>query len=756
MNKQTRVALPRHMPFVSMGADVPGGASQFSLKAIFGAIRRRFWLGLLSFLLIFLAIAAYTLQKTPVYTAQVRIVLDTQSRDVVDLGSMFSGLAPNTALIDTELEVIKSEAMLSRVVDKLNLTQYQEFNYTMQEVTGLQAVMANIRKKASGLLANARRTEGEEAAVILSGEERQAAIRTSATNRLKRAITVRRLGPTYAIDIAAESVSPSRAAQIANTVADQYLVNQLEAKLESARRANDWLSERLSSLKDEVNDKESAVEAYRAESGLLIAEGTTLTEQEIADLTRERTLREAELAEAEARLTNVRSRINSGSTDTISEVLGSQVVSDLRRQQAEIQRRRADLLTRYGPRHPDVQTVNNELSDVRAQIDAETSRIVGSLESEVNIARSRVNSFNRRLGQARSRLANNNRANVKLRELEREADSSRILYEDFLERFKKSTKQDDLAKADARILSLAEKPAQPSSPNIPMSLLLGLMLAGATSAGLIMLAELRENHFSSGEEIERAFNVLSIGSIPMLTGRGRRSPADYAVENPISAFSESMRNLRASIVFADLDNPAKTVAICSSLPNEGKTMTTFSLGRMSALSGSRTLIIDGDFRRRQLTEAAGLEPKAGLIEHLFGEVSLEDVIEIDEASGAHVLPLTSTRNTPRDVFGSRAFDTLLERLREAYDLIVIDTGPILLMAESRIVVSKVDQVIVIAKWRSTTRTALSQTLAILHQFNASIAGVALNFVDYRKRRFLSNSGASYKAYRKYYSEGPAA
>lgn len=753
MNKQTRFAMPRPMSFAARGGTVvPGQDGLVDIKAILTAVRKRFWLALVTFILTFSAIAAYTLQQTPIYQTQTRLMLDTRQGNDIDLGSMFSGLAPNTAIIDTELEVMQSETMLSKVVDKLNLTQYAEFNYTMQEPSGPKAMLGDLKDSVFELIG--RDADADAAEVTMTPEEEQEAIHKYATWKLQTAISVTRLGPTYIIDIRARSEDPELAALIANAVADQYIVEQLEAKLEAARRQNLWLSERLEDLRTEVNAKESAVEDYRSESGLLIAQGSSLTEQQIADLTRQQQQRRAVLAEAESRLNDVRIRMNSGSgVDAIAEVLGSQEISNLRQQQAEIQRRAADLATRYGPLHPERVAVNNELADVRASIDAAVSRVVSSLESQVAVASSNLQDTNRALAGARSTLINNNQAGVRLRELEREAEASRALYEDFLERFKVSNEQDDLAKADARVLTEAGVPGGPASPKVMINMILGFMFGGAAAGAMVLMAELRENHFSNGEEIERAFGLPAIGTVPLLVGRGKRNPGDYAIENPLSAYSESIRNIRASIVFADLDNPAKTVAICSSLPNEAKTMTTYSLGRLSALSGSKTLVIDGDFRRRQLTEAARLDPEAGLIEHLFGEVALDDAIHVDDATGMHILPLTSTRNTPRDVFGSRAFDALLQRLETAYDLIVIDTGPLLLMAESRVIVSKVDQTIVVAKWRSTTRQALQQTINVLQQFNASVAGIALTFVDLRKKRFLGSSTASYKAYSKYYSEG---
>ncbi|MEL7453045.1 MAG: GNVR domain-containing protein, partial [Pseudomonadota bacterium] len=570
-------------------------------------------------------------------------------------------------------------------------------------------------------------------------------------------INVSRLGATFIIDVEANSHSAELAADIANAVAREYEVDQLNAKLEATQKATGWLQERLAELRSEVTDAEQKVAAYKQQFGLASADGLSLTEQEISRVTTDLTVAEADLAERQARLNNVRETVARGdSIDGIAEVLNSDTISDLRRQQAEVLRRRAELETRYGPRHPELLRVNSESADIQAQIRAEVDRIVTSLEGEVQVVRSRISSLRRNRSSLTEELSQNNRAQVGLDELERNAESARQVYQSILDRFNEANSTDDYATADARILSAATIPTGPRLPRTKLNIFLGMILGGALAGALALVAELLDNYFTTPEDIERMFGMPSIGSIPLLTklksfGKKDMTPADYLISNPLSAFAESIRNLRASIIFADLDKESKTVAVTSSLPNEGKTSITYCLGRMSAMAGAKTVIIDGDFRRRQLTDVIGFEPERGFIEHLFGEVSLEDATYIDEQTGLHILPLTNARNTPRDVFGSRAFDALLNDLKKTYDLIVIDTGPILLMSESRVVASKTDQVIVVAKWRSTSRWTLQETLNVLKEFNANVAGIAMTFVDLAKRKRLGYDSAAYKSYSKYYS-----
>ncbi|MEQ1610823.1 MAG: AAA family ATPase, partial [Hyphomonadaceae bacterium] len=467
---------------------------------------------------------------------------------------------------------------------------------------------------------------------------------------------------------------------------------------------------------------------------------------------------QSEYAAKSARLRNMNEqmRANRG-IDTIAEAQNSAAIGNLRSAQTALSARKADVTRRYDVRHPEYQKVMAEEADNARQIDAELQRIASSLEQEVLISRERVSSLQGSLNRAKGELAQNNRAGVEQAALERDAQATRTLFDEFNNRFKETGELEGITDADAVIDSYAPTPGAPSFPNTKLNLILGFMLGLALAgfAGLVM--ELLDNYMSSPEEVEQVAGVPFIGQIPLLSPAGnftkaKVKPAEYLIDKPHSGFAEAYRHLRASVMFADIDKAAKTVAIVSSLPSEGKTSMTFCLGRMAAMSGTKTIVIDGDIRLRQLTEVSGVKAEAGLLEYLFGEARLADAVQTDEQTGLHILPLTDRKHTPRDVFGSRAFDALLNMLQQTYDLIIIDTGPILLMAETRVVMSKVDQVVVATRWRKTHRGTLRETMKILRDFHANVAGVVLTFVDLRKRGHHSYTSANYKAYAKYYHD----
>lgn len=704
------------------------------------ALKRHLFLFIFVVAAVFLAVAVYTFKATPVYTASASVIIDSREKNVVDLGSVLSGLPPEAIVVDTEVEIIRSRSLAEKVVRDLNLAEMPEFNPLLQE--------PGMIDQAKGFVKNLVSRPSDNGSGMSERDEMDMVV-----SMLLGKTSARRIGTTYGIQIYANSHDPVLAAEIANKIVDQYLVEQLDAKFDATRRANLWLEERLAELKDEVTDAEGLVENYRNESGLITAGDTTLSEQQISDLNAQLVDQRAELAEAEARLQSVRNLLSRGlSADVSGEALNSPVISDLRRQQAEIIRERADLLNRYGPRHPDVERINTEAANIQEQIKDELGRIVANLEGEAAIVRQRVNSLESSLGQARSTLAQNNRASVRLRELERNAEASRSIYEAFLARFKQTNEQEGLAEPDARVLSRASVPQAASFPKTTLNLALGLIAGLFVGTGAVIASEAFASQISSGEEIEERFKVPFLGNIPKMSSKQKGGVRDYLLDNPTSAYAESFRNLRASIMFADLDSTIQTVAITSSQPDEGKTTVTQSLGLMSALSGTKTLIVDGDFRRNRLSDISiDKSPESGFLECLFGESTVEESVMIDDKTGLHVLPLTPDRHTPRDVFGSRAFDELLAQLKQKYDFIIIDTGPLLLLAESRVVASKVDQVVVVSRWLKTSRAALKQTLNILKEFRANISGVILNQVDTSKYHSLGYGHSGYKAYTKYYT-----
>ena len=708
------------------------------LQRYVAAFRRRVGLFTAVATVVCLIVLALMLGQTPVYTATANLQINTRKEQVIAGPAVLSALDAEAAIVDTEVEVLKSPQLAAGVVDALNLTQDPEFN-------------ARLRK--SPLAAFTRLIA--PAAIPDHDIERQHVI-----DAVSRRLTVRRVGLTYSMAVGFTSDSPTKAARIANAFAERYLQSQLTAKFDANSQANAFLGARLEDLRRQVETADAAVSLYRIENGLLSAQGATLTEQEISVYNQQLATARAQQAEQDARLRTARSQMAAGSNgDDVGEALTSPVVQNLRAQRAAISTRVADLSVRYGPLHPDMIRARQELADIDAQIQAEIRRVVSNLDAQAQVAQQRAASVQTSLNAARGVLADNNAASVRLRELEGEAEAARAIYRAFLDRYRETRAQTGVEQADARIVSRATPPTSRSAPNLMLSIALALVLSVAAGVVAVILAARLRTGLATAEEVERKLGLTAIGAIPLASSVAapddqNTHPIDLVLQRPLSMFAEAFRALRASIHPTNIPSRgARVVAVTSALPGEGKTTAAVCLARVSAKAGSRVLLVDGDPRRRTVTRMLGLNPAQGLTEVLRGAASWRDALVLDPASGAHVLPLSDAEASAEDLFGSPAMESLLIELRQAFDLILLDTPPVLALADARVLAARADTVVLLARWRKTPARAVESAIRILNHSGADILGVALTQVDVKlqARQGYGDAGYHYEAYRRYYA-----
>jgi succinoglycan biosynthesis transport protein ExoP len=717
---------------------IPLPFGQIDLRTIYVAFRRRVRLLSAVLLFVFLASVLLTLQATPRYTGTTSVMLDHRERQVSNVQQVLSDLPGDSATVDTEVEVLKSRQLAERVVTGLKLDQDPEFNSAIRKSKGIRALIAQIVPAEVDKSAVARQKRHERV-----------------VDAVLQRLAVKRAGLTYIIKVSFESESPEKAALIANKFSELYLLEQMEAKFDATQQATTWLNGRLAELRTQVITDEAAVQQYKIANNLMSASGTSLTEQEISTYNQNLALSRAQVAEDEARLATARRQLASGSSgDDVGEALSSPVVQKLREQRVQVSSKVADLQGRYGERHPEMLKARRELQDIDKQIEEEIGRIISNLEARAQVARTRAGAVAGSLGGARGALAANNRAMVRLNELERTAEASRTLYESYLGRYKETSSQEGLGTTDARVVSKAKIPTKQSSPKIMLNLAIGLLLAVGAALGAVLIAEMLDAGLATAEDVERRLETSYLGAIPLLQSVSdeRLSPIEHVVAKPLSSFSESLRNLRASITYSRLGEPVTVVAVTSALPGEGKTTTSVCLGRTAALQGARAIIVDCDLRRRTVNQLLRSEPKIGLVEVLAGEVSLAQAINVDDASGVHVLPLAKTAFTPKDIFGSPAMDRLLTELRSRYDLVILDTAPVLPVADTRVLAPKADTVVFLARWRKTPQHAIEAAFRLLSNTGAHIGGVALTQMDMKQQAKYGygDPGYYYAEYKKYY------
>lgn len=720
----------------------PGTDVLVDVRAIWNVLRRRaaVILGIIGAMT--LATVLVVFQLTPLYTSTALILLDPREQQVVDIEAVVSGLPPDSAVVDSEVEVLRSRKLAARVVEQMGLLEDPEFNTNLEEESFLSSLdpRALFRGAQDIDQATAERIE-----------------RNKVIDAFSKRLGVGRRGLTFVIRVSFTSEDAVKAAAIANKTAELYVLEQLEAKYDATKRANDWLNGRLSELRTEVRAAAEAVEIYRQENDLVGSSGLTINEQQLAELNGQLILARAELAEKEAKFRRYRELQRSGSgADTLADVLQSPVIAQLRQQEAEVDRRRAELSSRYGDRHPQMIKVRAERRDLAIAIDREVSRTVANVENEVEVTRTRVASLERSLGELEGRSGEGGFKEVRLRELESDADAVKTLYESFLERFKQTSEQTNLQESDARILSGATVPTEPSYPSKSLFLALALVASAMLGVGVAYLLEHLDDAFSTVRQLEAKLGLPHLASIPDVSsdlGTGRiKAPFDVVVQRPLSAYSESFRALRSGIALSNVDEPPQVVMITSALPGDGKTTTAISLARAAAAAGLRTVLLDCDLRRPSVHRSLASRPEAGIVEYLAGTAQLDDVLLQDEASKVVYLPVKSGAANPPDLLGSQHMASLLKGLRERFDFIVIDSAPVLPVVDSRVLSQLADKVVFVVRWRDTPRDAATNAVRDLQDANADIAGVVFEGLDLKKHKRYSygDSGYYYGRYSKYY------
>lgn len=685
-------------------------------------VRQR-WLTLaIVTILVFVVAVVLVLMMTPKYTSYANVRIDP-SRNPMASEQQASAQSLTPEAIETEVTLLKSERIARAVVRKLDLGNDAEFNKGLDQV----------------------------AAAGMTAADREAVV---ANNVLQR-LGVDRDKLSYILNVGFTSKERQKSADIANAFAQAYIYAKVGSKSDTASSKASFLQAQVTKLGDEIRASEAQLANYQASSGLagtIASSGAstlTIVDQQIAPLSTALAQARSDAAAASANLAAANSQSARGGSDTVAGVLASPVIGALRAQRASLLQNMGEVMARYGERHPETIRVRGQLAEIDAQLKAETDRITSSLRANASAAAARVGSLQSDMDRLGSSQAANARSGVLAKGLEADIQSKRAQYEKLSQALQESTQAASNSISSAEIVETAQPPLAPTSPNKPILLALGFLVALAVGTGTITVQELMVSGIKSVRDIEDRLGIPMLAAIPR---QKSALPADILMEKPTSLFAESLRIARASILGVKTGKQIKVIAITSAMPSEGKTTTAVAFARTLAMNGQKTLLIDCDVRRAVMRESVR-NPSSGpgLVEVLQGDASVEQAINPGDVDNLDHLLVRETYFSSGNLFGDGRMERLLTGLRGRYELIVLDLPPILGLADGRFIAVMADVVAMVLRWNATPAQAASSALESLQSDGANVAGVIFTMVDTNSEAIGGNYYS--KKYAGYYEAG---
>ena len=503
------------------------------------------------------------------------------------------------------------------------------------------------------------------------------------------------------------------------------MLNQIEVKFEATEQATTWLTERVTQLQTELELAESRVKDFTASTALVNAESLQAQERQLKEL-RDR------IQAMQLSATNVQARVEALRSAETPEDQAA-IANDSR-------------LTRL------LQDASSDPAAMTA-FDLRYQQIIDRGELELSRANSQLAALSTSRDEMQTQIETQGQDLIRLQQLTREAEASRLLYEHFLSRLKETAAQEGIQQADSRVLSQAVPPAVPSEPRKSLVLAMAGMLGLMLGVGLVLIREARKNTYRTARDLELSTGYTVMGQVPLLPARKRRDTVTYLATKPTSAAAEAIRNLRTSIMLSNVDRPPKVIVTTSSIPGEGKTMLSLALAQNFSGMGKKVLLIEGDIRRRVIGQYLGQAPKDGLLSVLSGTQPLSELVVHDDGIGADILIGEKTSANAADIFSSESFARLLAEAKREYDLIVLDTPPVLVVPDARIIAQNADVILFAVKWDSTSKSQVEEALRMFESVNQRVSGLILNHISPKgmKRYGYGGKYGAYSAYgRKYY------
>jgi capsular exopolysaccharide synthesis family protein len=709
------------------------------------SITKRKWsiLGLVILVAVIATLVVFSLR--PSFRSTATVMIEQGKSKVVSIEEVYSAIGGNREYYQTQVEIIKSRELARKTVERLKIATHPDFDPRQAEESFSLSDLTDWFKTKD--------TPSEES------------IQKRVVSRFMQDLQVQPVRNSQLVQISFTAFDKELAAKVPNTLAEIYIESDLEAKVAMTQKAGAWLNERLSGLKEKVNESERSLQDFRDRERIVDAKGVAMSgaAKALEEATSNLVSVRAKRAEAESLYNQVQA-VRQGKTtagyDSIPAVLRHPTVQKFKEQEADAERKVADASKRYGPEHPRMQQANAELNAARDTTKRQVEIVVAGVAKEYEVAKANEDALQRALGQSKSEIQGLNRKEFQLGVLEREAQSNRQLYDLFLNRFKETNVASDLQSTVARIVDPATVQNAPYAPKKVQIVSIAAAVALLVGVMMALLLDRISNTINTAGEVEGRLGLPMLGYLMKMEGGGKKSlKSELAfITDSQSLFSESIRTIRTGVLMSAVDIPKKVIVITSSVPEEGKTTVSFNLACALA-QVKRVLLVDADLRRPKVGRLIGRDKDAPGLSHLVsGVASISECIFEHKEAGFHILTAGFVPPNPLEMISSAKFQDTLDKLKEAFDIVLIDSPPVQLVSDAVVLSQVANTVLYVVKADSTPYPMARNCIKRLSMANAPLLGVVLNQLDLERAEKYYGEYSGYGRYRGYkgyaYGYGP--
>ncbi len=716
--------------------------------------QRRKWLILTVATIVFVTTALSTFSKIPLYTATTQVLVE-KNMEKGRLEGLASYITWDPDFKATQFELIRSFNVALRVVENQHLaTKYKEYflGASLPRSKSISTLVEPVVSFWSSLIGSATGGVNKEAGQAEKKQTIPAAEGKTDAEKIAgiilQALKLVPVPDTKIVNVSYTHQVPEIAQLVANGIVRAYIEETLDIKTSTTTHSLNWMTVKADEERKKLEDSERALQEYMRKNDIVTVENKlAVLPERLSQFSSELSAAQTEEKKHAAVYRQIK---EAGKSDKKLEAIpllsNNSELQDLRGEFFAAEQDMRELSKKYGKKHPMMIKARTDKKLLQKKKRVEVERVIGVAKNSYELAKTRVKDLSKMMEETKGEMLNMNERFVQYTILNRDKEMNRTVYDALSSSIKKTNVTAQAMDIRIWAVKKADLPLAPSKPDKKKELLFGLIAGLSLGIALVFFLDYIDNTVSAGEELEEKYGLTVLGAVEDLPKKSKNVET-FIMDNPLSAFTESYRLIRSSVLLSTPDHPPRTLLITSMMQQEGKSTTTKNLAYILAQNDKKVLIIDADMRRPRQHSMFAIDNSYGLSNYLSGNTDEQQpsLVKLQPDSLISVLPSGPIPPNPAELLGSKNMKILLDKSVERFDFVLIDSPPVQQVTDSLLLAGLVDGTITVLRSGKTTFDMLDSGIKKLRESQAHMLGFVLNRVTKR------HAGQGYYGYYSYYS-----